>query len=640
MAPPPRRCIVLRGTPESTLAASVELCARLDRVLHVRSAAEARRALGSGWQAVVLDLHDSLDADVFGMCHGLVIGGGALVLRMPPDGPPADPRQAVFPHDRRAVGRRFARRLMRHLEAIDTTPRPLVPCEVPDSGNEEQREVVRRLEQALDGPPGTLVTLLAPRGRGKSTALGLATAQLNGRTAVVTSMRSAAVVEVRRRAPDVPWVPIDALESDTSPEVILVDEAATVSVPALQRLILAHPQARIVLSTTTQGYEGTGRGFTLRFLPWLRGLGRPLTELTLSQPLRWAPDDPLERFVLDVLALDAEPARVGSLGELHAERLDRDALASDEGLLRRVFGLLVQAHYRTTPGDLQRILDAPNLELHALFSGDRVVGATLLAHEGGLPPEMALRMQSGAERIRGHALADTLVCHAGAIEAAPLRMVRSMRLAVHPDHRRAGLGRRLVEHVHEAHHPDLFGTVFSGRAEVLRFRRQLGYAFVRLGTARGARTGEPAAVMIRPVSEAARVLVAHLRRQLAQELPLQLALLEADGMPLSPALVGALLADLPSPGPVFEAERDEAIRRWLHGAGPYEASAWAVEDRVRAHVDRLDCLSASDRAVVEGRVLHRRGWRELARALGHPGVPATMRALKQAVSALVSEPGG
>jgi tRNA(Met) cytidine acetyltransferase len=64
---------------------------------------------------------------------------------------------------------------------------------------------------------------------------------------------------------------------------------------------------------------------------------------------------------------------------IEAVALDRDALVADETQLREFFGLLVHAHYRTTPGDLHRLLDAPNLRLHALRHRGQVVAACLLA---------------------------------------------------------------------------------------------------------------------------------------------------------------------------------------------------------------------------------------------------------------------
>src|SRR5690606_15475926 len=146
-----------------------------------------------------------------------------------------------------------------------------------------------------------------------------------------------------------------------SPDVIVVDEAAQLSVPLLRALVTRHPEATIVFSTTSHGYEGTGRGFLLRFVAWLEGQARPLTKLSLREPIRWAAGDPLERFVFEPLALGAEiaagpatglaegpaagraegPAAGPTIGRVPAPSLvGRDALARDEPLLRSLFGLL------------------------------------------------------------------------------------------------------------------------------------------------------------------------------------------------------------------------------------------------------------------------------------------------------------
>ena len=66
----------------------------------------------------------------------------------------------------------------------------------------------------------------------------------------------------------------------------------------------------LFLFTTTEGYEGTGRGFVLRFLAWAARQTRPLERLTLRAPIRWGEDDPLERAVTDLSLIHiSEPTR-------------------------------------------------------------------------------------------------------------------------------------------------------------------------------------------------------------------------------------------------------------------------------------------------------------------------------------------
>ncbi len=226
----------------------------------------------------------------------------------------------------------------------------------------------------------------------------------------------------------------------------------------------------------------------------------------MRAPIRWGEDDPLERAVTDLLLLDAAPARVDAndvaknLNEIEHVCCDRDALALDEATLRAFFGLLVHAHYRTTPGDLHRMLDAPNLALHGLLWRGRVIAASIVAREGGLPAALCADMAPGRTRIRGHALADTLVSHAGRPEAGSLEMIRSVRIAAHPDLRRLGLARRLVEAVHATERGRTVrhavrghggaGGLPAGRRVPARAGRRVARRAL----------GEPAAVMVRPAS--------------------------------------------------------------------------------------------------------------------------------------------
>lgn len=641
--------MVLRGTREETRVEALRMLEGLEgeRVAWIGSergsrfveAEKARALLGRAFDAVVIDLHDGLDADVIGQCHGLVWGGGCMVLRMPDAAPP---QRALVTHPFEAsdVGTRFWRRIERSLAQHELAPaEPIAPASREVRGTESQRAVVGRLARTFASDRPALVALVADRGRGKSSALGMALREAMGERplrAVISAASPDAIAEVLRFAGEVQFVAPHELARGEGghPDVIVVDEAAQLPVPLLQCLVRTHPRARIAFASTEHGYEGTGRGFALRFLAWAKREPRSLSVLELHEPIRWDAGDPLERLVFDALALDAEPAHdvgeVKDLSELEHVVFDRDALASDERMLRELFGLLVHAHYRTTPSDLHRLLDAPNVGVHALLHRGRVVAGTLVAHEGGLGIDVSERLARGEMRIRGHALADTLVCHSSRPEAGTLPMVRSVRIAVHPALRRRGLAGMLVDRVHRSYSPDLFGTLFGATPEVIRFRRSMGYELVRVGASRGARTGEPAAVMVRPVSARARKLVEELRVELARDLPLQLELLEGEH-PLEAELKSALMAGLPAPPPMGEAEVRRVVASYLGGPRPYESAAFALGRFVSTHADVLHGLVASERALIEGRVLRCLPWARAAAEAGYPSVPAAMRALRRAL---------
>lgn len=652
-SPHHRRCLPLHGTPEATATRAHALLAQVaaDEVLWISVAASPahpsvrpdllRKHLGGSATAVVLDLHEGLDADLLAMAHGFVRGGGALLLRMPPcEVVPtgADDRLVVWPFTPGQVGHRLWQRLLRLLPPDDE--RPLLPIPQTQAATEEQDRHVQTLLTAWHRPGPSAHVLLARRGRGKSATLGRALAALDPSdgVSIVTAADPRAAAEVFRFATGAPKPPSTQgalrfehpealLDAPGSPRVMVVDEAAQLSVPLLTALALRHPTSHLVLATTVEGYEGSGRGFRGRFLPWLAAREVTLVTLEPQVPLRWAPDDPLERLIDDVLAAPRPTPRAPTEATPEHHLLTQDRLADDDGLLRQVIGLLTEAHYRTTPGDLHRLLDAPNLRLHALLAADQVVAVNLVAREGSLP--------AGTHaRLRGHVLAENLATHLGLPELGRLSMLRSVRIAVDPAWRRRGLARQLTEAVHAHHHPDLFGTVFGATPAVLRFRRSLGYELVRLGNARGVRSGEPSAVMVRPVAATAAHLVEGLRADLARDLPLQLDLIDADGPPsLSEALRAALLEDLPAPGPRTPDAAAALIDAWLAGERTYEAAATELEAWV-CRLEDLGGLPPVDRALIEDRVLRRLGWRAVCRRAGLPSVPATMRAVRAALARL------
>jgi tRNA(Met) cytidine acetyltransferase len=658
-----RRCIVLRGSPGQTEAAALEQLGRLEpgAVLWIADTPPPRgfvslaprqvvSLLGRSFDAVVLDAHDGLDADVLGQSHGLCWGGGGFILRLPPHDAEwslsGRAPLAAFPYTPQQVGTRFWSRFERVLaSAALAEPTILDPPPHDVHGHAEQARVAARLVELWSQTQPSRVALLADRGRGKSSALGLALAALRstdrGTTPVaVSAAHPDAVTEVFRFAgPDagLEFVPFAQLVFDASRfDVILIDEAAQLPVPMLRSLVETHAAAHLCFSTTLHGYEGTGRGFSLRFLTGLERAG-PLVRLTLGQPIRWDDGDPLERLMFDALLLDAEPARLESLdGELEAARIQQDELARDELGLRELFGLLVHAHYRTTPGDLHRLLDAPNLAVHVLRLRGHIVAATIIAEEGELPDELCAELLDGRRRIRAHALAELLVAHLGKRSAGSLRMRRSVRIATHPQLRRRGLARALVEHVHREHGAELFGTVFGATADLLAFRRSVGYQLVRVSASRGARTGEPSVLMLRPVSQRAHELVAELRAELARDLPRVLELLRADGETLlDPELASALSLDLPKPALLSTSQCRALVESYAFGPRTFESVALALAHFVAADPAQLDKLAPSERALIEGRVIAGRGWRRVTLDAGFASVPAAMRALRRAVRRLL-----
>ncbi len=89
---------------------------------------------------------------------------------------------------------------------------------------------------------------------------------------------------------------------------LIVDEAAAIPAPLLRQLVSRFP--RTLLTTTVQGYEGTGRGFLLKFCASLPHL----QSFTLSAPIRWAAGCPLESAISQLLIFNDEAFRDAPMG--------------------------------------------------------------------------------------------------------------------------------------------------------------------------------------------------------------------------------------------------------------------------------------------------------------------------------------
>jgi tRNA(Met) cytidine acetyltransferase len=629
-----------------------------DRPLHpaARPLATATQLLGGECALLVYDAWSGFDPDGFGAATGTLRGGGLLILLCPPltDWPalpdPQAARIAPWPLDATAVAGRFIARLVRVLRdqpglhvlvegQVDLTsgaPAP-TPHAVPHRGltykdhpdpaqpaTPDQAHAIESILRHARGRPHRPLVLTAHRGRGKSAALGIAAARLLGqadadahgpRLVLVTAPRRAACDALFAHAghawpaahPDgsglragglaIRFEAPDALcQGHPAADLLLVDEAAGIPAPLLARLLDLYP--RVIFATTVHGYEGTGRGFDLRFRATLDRRTPHWRGLTLETPIRWAPDDPLEALVFRALLLDAAPPTAetakaidladldhhpshrtsrevvgphsgpngsrpdrrvrcadrtpltevmikANLADCRVERLDREALAADDHTLGQVFGLLVLAHYQTRPFDLRLLLDAPGVRVLVLRPGGQVIATLIAVAEGGMTdPDLLRAVYDGRRRPRGHLLPLTLSAHGGLLDAPRLRYLRVIRIAVHPTLNRRGLGRRLLRGLfREARRDgiDLLGTSFGATPDLIAFWSGCGYRPVQIGTSRNAASGEHALVMLRPTSARGWAFSASARTRLAQRLQV---LLPGPLRRLDPAVALALIAAL------------------------------------------------------------------------------------------------
>jgi N-acetyltransferase 10 len=334
---------------------------------------------------------------------------------------------------------------------------------------DQAKAVLTFLEACSDkhSKGASTIAMTAPRGRGKSAAIGLCLAgalSLGFSTIYVTAPAPENLVSVfdftlrglkvlkyqehmdftvtynsamgreetkcvlsiavyRNHRQIIQYVPPDQTDKFAAAEIVAIDEAAAIPLPVVRAIVRqsSNDQQRLtLLSSTVNGYEGTGRALSLKLLNELRERGNrrsiensssashgtngkssekvlheqryaadaaasvsgsndkffgPYRELELTTPIRYAQGDAIESWLNKLLCLDSGSSAAMKLtsgapapGDCELYSVDRDALFSyhklSEAFLQKIMGLYTSAHYKNTPNDLQMLSDAP---AHAIF---------------------------------------------------------------------------------------------------------------------------------------------------------------------------------------------------------------------------------------------------------------------------------
>ncbi|CCV54360.1 tRNA(Met) cytidine acetyltransferase [Yersinia enterocolitica subsp. palearctica] len=381
----------------------------------------------------------------------------------------------------------------------------------------EQQAVLQRLMQAQQG----VWVLTAARGRGKSTLAGMLVAQWPGKC-WVTGPGKAATQVLSQRAGDRArfWAPDALLEYCQQHDVsdvdwLLIDEAAAIPTALLSALLAYFPRA--LLTTTVQGYEGTGRGFLLKFWSMLNDWNH----LTLTNPIRWASHDPLEQIIDDIMLFNDDlPPTASAIAQIEISGCEQQDWLNNPELLCRFYGLLSCAHYRTTPLDLRRLLDAPGMHFSAAKVADSVIGALWLVDEGGLDSTLAHEVWAGKRRPKGSLVAQSLAAHSGQWQAPTLLSRRISRVAVAPLWRQQGIARQMIAAEQaraQGEGLDFLSVSFGYTAELACFWHACGFQLVRMGSHKEASSGCYAAMAILPLSLAGQKLCGAARQQLERD---------------------------------------------------------------------------------------------------------------------------
>ena len=507
--------------------------------------------LGREFRHAVFDARHGFDAAAFAALSGTLKAGSWLVLLLPvweewENQPDADslrwsdcPDPIATPH--------FVQHLKRVLTADNEailwrqnqpfslahfTPRT---DWYPATGA-PQPEQQQLLQQLLTMPPG-VAAVTAARGRGKSALAGQLISRIAGSAIVTAPAKAATDVLAQFAGEKFRFIAPDALlASDEQADWLVVDEAAAIPAPLLHQLVSRFP--RTLLTTTVQGYEGTGRGFLLKFCARFPHLHR----FELQQPIRWAQGCPLEKMVSEALVFDDENFTHTPQGNIVISAFEQTLWRSEPETPLKVYQLLSGAHYRTSPLDLRRMMDAPGQYFLQAAGENEIAGALWLVDEGGLSQQLSQAVWAGFRRPRGNLVAQSLAAHGSNPLAATLRGRRVSRIAVHPARQREGTGRQLiVGALQYTHDLDYLSVSFGYTEELWRFWQRCGFVLVRMGNHREASSGCYTAMALLPMSDAGKQLAEREHYRLRRDAQ-ALAQWNGETLPVDP-LNDAVLSD-------------------------------------------------------------------------------------------------
>lgn len=254
-------------------------------------------------------------------------------------------------------------------------------------------------------------------------------------------------------------------------ELLVVDEAAAIPLPVVKSLLGPY---LVFLSSTVNGYEGTGRSLSLKLLQQLEeqdqisskskdtAVSGRFKKIELSESIRYAPGDPIESWLHDLLCLDATNSipsisRLPPPSECDLYYVNRDTLFSyhkdSELFLQRMMALYVASHYKNSPNDLQLMADAPAHHLFVLLGPvdesknhlPDILCVIQICFEGQISRKSALKSLSDGHQPSGDQI-PWKFCEQFRDTVFPsLSGARIVRIATHPSAMRVGYGSTAVE---------------------------------------------------------------------------------------------------------------------------------------------------------------------------------------------------
>eukprot|EP00795_Rhopilema_esculentum_P004679 gene4679-20963_t len=237
-------------------------------------------------------------------------------------------------------------------------------------------------------------------------------------------------------------------------ELVVIDEAAAIPLPLVKKLLGPY---LVFMASTVNGYEGTGRSLSLKLIQQLREKsaassraaskngdaskttdtatpgGRLLLELSLNESIRYANGDHVEKWLNELLCLDASVVPRIHSGCPVPESCD--------------------LYPFNTPDDLQLMSDAPAHHLFCLLgpvdSNQKTLPEVLcfiqVSLEGEISKATVMNSLARGKRASGDLIPWTISQQFNDSDFASLSGARVVRIATHPEFQGMGYGKRALQ---------------------------------------------------------------------------------------------------------------------------------------------------------------------------------------------------
>ncbi len=541
----------------------------------------------------------------------------------------------------------------------------------------EQLTAVEAVIKVLKGKRNKPLVLTADRGRGKSSALAIACGQLlkmatkdNKLKLVITAADIGSLTvffnQLTTSFPEgdlhsnqfftengaVEFIAIDQLlKQKVDASLVLVDEAAAIPIYILEQLLWNY--SRLVFASTIHGYEGAGRGFTLKFQQTLRAKFPQRQSLHINEPIRWRTGDPLEQLVFDICLLNAELPTIRSEDEkiqpsnLNFKHFRAAELIANEQLFKQIFAVLVTAHYQTKPSDVQMLLDNKQMQLVCLLSDSEidptVIAVALLINEGkfdgnNIEVKDITAINQSQRRLRNHFVPQSLLTQCGIEQAFNYHYLRVMRIAVHPQLQQQRIGTYFLGKIIEfskSQNADFLASSFGATKPLLSFWLTNGFQLARIGFNKDKASGEQSALVLKALSQTGNVALVDINTEFYRCFDY---LLIDEYKMLAADLVAIILHYCPQKSLVPLSIRDKInVEAFVQGHRQYSSCVFSLYLWLKSSLVTQQLFKEKDLLVLISRILQKHSISDVCRDYNFTGKKSLEQFLRDKIGELKND---